>query len=183
MNNKDKSIKDDNDVLSEESLNGKEKDLEDSNDVKEAAEEKMETSSQVDLEPEETIYSGGFETFNKDVHLFEKFHSLDWKGKLFLLDKFKDDRLVTFVHSLIYNEAPEILPKDIYKKIKRRIASRILSTNKEKWWTVSAFYSECDEIRENEDKMFSFKTVDEKLKFLDGINDYVMNLEQKYLDA
>ena len=33
----------------------------------------METSSQVDLEPEETIYSGGFETFNKDVHLFEKF--------------------------------------------------------------------------------------------------------------
>tara|TARA_B100000035_G_scaffold256314_1_gene226160 strand:- start:831 stop:2279 length:1449 start_codon:yes stop_codon:yes gene_type:complete len=153
------------------------------NILKEAAEEKMETSSQVDLEPEETIYSGGFETFNKDVHLFEKFHSLDWKGKLFLLDKFKDDRLVTFGHSLIYNEAPEILPKDIYKKIKRRIASRILSTNKEKWWTVSAFYSECDEIRENEDKMFSFKTVDEKLKFLDGINDYVMNLEQKYLDA
>ena len=58
-----------------------------------------------------------------------------------------------------------------------------LNTNKEKLWTVSAFYSECDEIRENEDKMFSFKTVDEKLKFLDGINDYVMNLEQKYSDA
>ena len=35
----------------------------------------------------------------------------------------------------------------------------------------------------NEDKMFSFKTVDEKLKFLDGINEYVMNLEQKYSDA
>ncbi len=74
-------------------------------------------------------------------------------------------------------------PFVIDKKIKRRIASRILSTNKEKWWTVSAFYSECDEIRENTDKMFSFKTVDEKLKFLDGINDYVMNLEQKYSDA
>ena len=100
-----------------------------------------------------------------------------------MLDKFKDDRLVTFGHNLIYNEAPEILPKDIHRKIKRRIASRILSTNKEKWWTVSAFYSECDEIRENEDKMFSFKTADEKLKFLDGINDYVMNLEQKYSDA
>ena len=26
--------------------------------------------------------------------------------------------------------------------------------------------------------MFSFKTVDEKLKFLDGINDYVMNLSK-----
>jgi hypothetical protein len=73
----------------------------------------------------------------------------------------------------------KFLPKEIHTKIKRRIASRILSTNKEKWWTVSAFYSECDEIRENDDKIFSFKTVDEKLKFLDGINDYVMNLEQK----
>ena len=118
------------------------------------------------------------DTFNKDVPLFEKFHSSEWKDRLTLLDKFKDDRLVTFGHSLIFNEAPEILPKDIYKKIKRRIASRILSTNKEKWWTVSAFYSECDEIRENEDKMFSFKSVDEKLKFLDGINDYVMNLQK-----
>ncbi len=153
------------------------------NILREAAEEKMETASQEDAEPEETIYSGGFDTFNKDVPLFEKFHSSDWKERLALLDKFKDDRLVTFGLSLIYNEAPEILPKDIYIKIKRRIATRILSTNKEKWWTVSAFYSECDEIRENEDKMFSFKTVDEKLKFLDGINDYVMNLEQKYLDV
>ena len=108
------------------------------NILKEAAEEKMETSSQVDLEPEETIYSGGFDTFNKDVPLFQKFHESDWKGKFAMLDKFKDDRLVTFGHNLIYNEAPEILPKDIHRKIKRRIASRILSTNKEKWWTVSA---------------------------------------------
>ena len=152
------------------------------NILKEAAEEKMETSSQEDIEPEESIYSGGFVPA-KDEALFSKFHNSDWKEKLLLLDKFQDDRLVTFGHGLIFNEMPEILPKDIYKKIKRRIASRILSTNKEKWWTVSAFYAECDEIRENNDKMFSFKTVDEKLKFLDGINDYVMNLEQRYSDA
>ena len=154
------------------------------NILKEAAEEKMETASQEDAEPEETIYSGGFDTSIKMFLYLKNFTLFRMEGKIgTLLDKFKDDRLVTFGHSLIYNEAPEILPKDIYKKIKRRIASRILSTNKEKWWTVSAFYSECDEIRENEDKMFSFKTVDEKLKFLDGINDYVMNLEQKYSDA
>jgi len=152
------------------------------NILKEAAEEKMETASQEDIEPEESIYSGGFIPL-KDEALFPKFHSVDWKEKLAILDKFQDDRLITFGHNLIFNEAPEILPKDIYKKIKRRIASRILSTNKEKWWTVSAFYSECDEIRENENKMFSFKSVDEKLKFLDGINDYVMNLEQKYSDG
>ena len=152
------------------------------NILKEVADEKIETSSQEDIEPEESIYSGGF-TSAKDQALFPKFHTGDWKEKFALLDKFNDERLITFGHGLIFNEAPEILPKEIHKKIKRRIASRILSTNKEKWWTISAFYSECDEIRENEGKMFSFKTVDEKLKFLDGINDYVMNLEQKYSDA
>ena len=153
------------------------------NILREAAEEKMETSSQEDIEPEESIYSGGMDYLKKDGLLFQKFHQEDWKGKFAMINKFKDERMVTFAHSLIFNEAPEILPKEVHKKIKRRIASRILSTNKEKWWTVSAFYSECDEIRENEDKMFSFKTVDEKLKFLDGINEYVMNLEQKYSDA
>ena len=58
-----------------------------------------------------------------------------------------------------------------------------LSTNKEKWTTVNDFYVDCDNLREDDNKMFSFKTKDEKLKFLDGINDYVMNLELKYQDA
>ena len=94
------------------------------NILREAAEEKMETSSQEDIEPEESIYSGGF-TSAKDQALFPKFHTGDWKEKFALLDKFEDERLVTFGHGLIFNEAPEILPKEIHKKIKRRIASRI----------------------------------------------------------
>ena len=49
MNKKDKSIKDDNDVLSEESLNGKEKDLENSNDVKEEADENIGTPTYEEL--------------------------------------------------------------------------------------------------------------------------------------
>ena len=153
------------------------------NILKETAEEKMETSSQVDLEPEETIYSGGFDSFNRDAPLFQKFHAGDWSEKLKILDKFKDDRLVTFGHQIIYNEAPEILPKEIYSKIKRKIASRILSTNKEKWTTIEDFHLDWINIYENDDKMFSFKTKDEKLKFLDGIKEYVDNLEQKYQDA
>ena len=147
----------------------------------ENAEEKIETSSQEDIEPEESIYNRF--TSNKDQTLFSKWHASDWKTKFSMLNKLEDDRLVTFGHNLIFNEAPEILPQDIYKKIKRKIASRILSTNKEKWWTVSAYYSECDDIRVNDEKMFSFKSKEEKLKFLDGINEYVMNLEKKYADA
>ena len=45
------------------------------NILKEAAEEKMETASQEDVEPEETIYSGGFDTFNKDVYVREPFYT------------------------------------------------------------------------------------------------------------
>ena len=49
MNEKDKSIKDDNDVLSEESLNGNEKDLENSNDVKEETDENIGTPTYEEL--------------------------------------------------------------------------------------------------------------------------------------
>ena len=49
MNKKDKSIKDDNDVLLEESLNGKEKDLENRNDVKEETDENIGTPTYEEL--------------------------------------------------------------------------------------------------------------------------------------
>ena len=49
MNKKDKSIKDDNDALSEESMNGKEKDLENSNDVKEETDENVGTPTYEEL--------------------------------------------------------------------------------------------------------------------------------------
>ena len=49
MNKKDKSIKDDNGVLSEESFNGKEKDLENNNDVKEETDENVGTPTYEEL--------------------------------------------------------------------------------------------------------------------------------------
>ena len=49
MNKKDKSIKDDNDVLSEEFLNGKEKDLENNNDVIEETDENVGTPTYEEL--------------------------------------------------------------------------------------------------------------------------------------
>ena len=151
------------------------------NILQENAEEKMQTQSQEDPEPEETIYTGFASP--KDKFLFTKWHEADWKDKLAMLDKFEDNRHAYFGSRILFNEAPEILPKDMYKKIKRKVAERILSTNKEKWTTVNDFYVDCDNLREDDNKMFSFKTKDEKLKFLDGINDYVMNLELKYQDS
>jgi exodeoxyribonuclease-1 len=83
--------------------------------------------------------------------------------------------LASLVKTIRYAQA-----RNLIKQIERKVASRILSTNKQKWWTVSAFYSELDEIRENESKMFSFKNTEEKLDFLEGINQYVMDLEKRY---
>ena len=94
-----------------------------------------------------------------------------------------NDRRFSFGQKLIFNEAPEILPKEMYKKIKRKIAERILSTNKEKWTTIEDFHLDWVNLYENDDKMFSFNNKDEKLKFLDGIKEYVDNLEQTYQDA
>jgi len=153
------------------------------NILREAAEEKAEFSSQEDLEPEETIYSGGLDYLKTDGYHFEKFHQADWPEKFRMLDKFKDDRMVSFGQKLIFNEAPEILPKEMHKKIKRKIAERILSTNKEKWTTIEDFHLDWINLYENDDKMFSFNNKDEKLKFLDGIKEYVDNLERIYQDA
>ena len=153
------------------------------NILRENAEEKMETATQEDPAPEETLYSGGFDKLNKDAFLFEEFHSASWKDKLGILSKFKDERLIGFGQQLIYNEAPEVLPKELHKKIKRKIAERILSTNNEKWTTIEDFHEDWRNIYENDDKMFAFKNKDEKLKFLDGIKEYVDNLEQIYLEA
>ena len=151
------------------------------NILKENAEEKMQVSSQEDLPAEESIYVRF--SPNKDQALFPKWHAANWPEKFAMLDKFEDDRLVSFGHQLIFNESPDVLPESIYKSIKQKVASRILSKNNERWWTVGAFYSELDEIRENDEKMFSFKSKDEKLNFLEGINDYVMQLEKKYESA
>ncbi len=148
--------------------------------LKELADEKKDTSSQLDIEPEESIYQGGF-TSNNDKILFSKFHDTDWRGKFSMLEKFEDKRMLYFGERLIFNEAPEILPDKIQKRIKNQIADKILSeTGKEKWWTISSARSEIDKLREDDSKMFSFKTKEEKLDFLKEIDRYYDFLQKKY---
>ena len=141
---------------------------------RETAEEKEQTKTQEDLLPEETLY----EKFipNRDTALFKTWHSSSWEDKLRLLDKFQDKRCSWFGQKIIYQEAPQILPPDLYKNIKSEIARRILSKNKEKWQTVNMAYDEIDYLRDQADKR------DDKieLKKLDEINDFIMSIEKKY---
>ncbi|SVD58227.1 uncharacterized protein METZ01_LOCUS411081, partial [marine metagenome] len=80
---------------------------------------------------------------------------------------------------IIYQEAPEALPKDMFKSIKREIAKRILSERHEKWWTVSTCFNEIDTLRDK----YTNENDQEKLKFLDELNDYVMSIQKKYENA
>ena len=145
--------------------------------LKETAEEKEQTSSQEEILAEESIYKKF--TSSKDTALFPKWHEASWKDKLILLDKFEDDRLIDFGKKIIFQESPETLPTSMYRQIKQKIAERILSDKKEKWWTCKEFYFECDNLREK----YTNNKDEKKLKFLDEINAYVEGIEKKYIDA
>ena len=142
--------------------------------LREIAEEKEQTKSQEDVLAEESIYKKF--TPNKDTNLFPTWHLASWKDKLKMLDKFQDDRLVGFGKKIIYQESPESLPGNILKEIQRDIAKRILSEEKEKWWTCKEFYFECDNLREK----YTNDKDEEKLKFLDQLNNFVMSIQKKY---
>jgi len=141
---------------------------------REIAEEKEQTKTQEDLLPEETLY----EKFipNKDTALFKIWHSSSWEDKLRMLDKFQDKRCSWFGQKIIYQEAPQILPPDLYKNIKSEIARRILSKNKEKWQTINMAYTEIDYLRDQA----SNRDDEVELKKLDEINEFIMSIEKKY---
>ncbi len=145
--------------------------------LRETAEDKAQFDSQVDLLAEETIYKKF--TPQKDTALFPKWHAASWKDKLILLDKFEDERMVSFGKKIIYQESPETLPTDMFKTIKRGIAERILSDEKEKWWTCKEFYFECDNLRDR----YTNDKDEKKLKFLDEINEFVEGIQKKYEQA
>ena len=142
--------------------------------LREIAEEKEQSKSQEDIYAEESIYTKF--TSNKDTSQFGAWHAASWKDKLSLLDKFEDKRLVGFGKKIIFQEAPEVLPPDIFKTIQRGIAKRILSEKREKWWTVSTCFTEIDTLREK----YSDQNDEEKLKFLDELNEYIMSVQKKY---
>jgi len=145
--------------------------------LRETAEDKAQFDSQVDLLAEETIYKKF--TPQKDTALFPKWHAASWKDKLILLDKFEDERMISFGKKIIYQESPETLPADMLKTIKRGIAERILSDEKEKWWTCKEFYFECDNLRNR----YTNEKDEKKLKFLDEINEFVEGIQRKYEQA
>ena len=140
------------------------------------AKEKM-SMDQTELLFEDTIYAGGFAS-EKDKAIMKKFHEVDWKGKVNLIDKFSEERFQYFAECLIYEESPDSLPKSIYNKIHRSFAQRLLSTNKEKWETTASFFNEVDNLREKK-----YKDDKEMLKILEEYNQHVIEIQTRFENA
>jgi exodeoxyribonuclease-1 len=138
-------------------------------------EEKQMFKSQVDIEPEDSLYFGGFPE-NSDKSKMLEFHKVDWEEKIYIANQFKDERYQHFAHRLIYEEAPQTLPKIEYEKIHKIIAKQILSTDNEKWNTIPKSYHQLDTLRDQ----YENKKDDEKLGFLEELDNFLQNLEKKY---
>jgi len=139
------------------------------------AKEKFELESQLDVYAEESIYKKFASA--QDSKIMPEFHKADWKDKFSVLQKFKDDRMQYFGKKILYEESPQSLPKEEYNAIHKEVASRILSTNEEKWNTIPRTYNEIDTLRNK------FKDDEDKLRSLDHINSYIEDMEKMYQKA
>ena len=136
---------------------------------------KQELNSQIDIYAEESICTKF--ALAEDNKIMPEFHKADWKDKFSVIQKFKDERMKYFGKKILYEENPQSLPKDDYNSFHKEIASRILSTNEEKWNTIPRTYNEIDTLRNK------FKDDREKLKALEDINSYIEELEKRYQKA
>ena len=139
------------------------------------ARERQELDSQMDVYPEESIYKKF--ALPEDNKLMPEFHKVDWKDKFSVVQRFKDDRMQYFGKKILYEESPQSLPKEEYNAVHKEVASRILSTNEEKWNTIPRTYNEIDTLRNK------FKDDKNKLKALEDINSYIEDMEKMYQKA
>ena len=145
--------------------------------LRDEVQDKVETQSQEDICEEESLYNFPPAEDNK---VLPGFHEIDWEKKLAYLQKFKDKRFHYFGKKLIYQEKPNLLPKEDYDEIHNTIIKRVLSTNDDKKWnTIPRTYKEIDDLRAK----FEKSKDKEKLKMLEDINVYVEELEKAYSRA
>ena len=113
----------------------------------------------------------------EDKNLMKIFHQFNWQDKIDVIDKFKEERFSRLAEKLIYEEKPEVLPESTLKKIKREIAERIFSTEKQNWTTLPEFYRQIDEKRSK------YENDEKKMKLLDEYDKFAQAIEKKYESA
>ena len=69
------------------------------------------------------------------------------------------------------------MPKSVYDEMHRHFAQRLTSLKDEKWETFDSFYLEVDNKREH------YKDDENKLKLLEGYDNYVQSMQKKFENA
>jgi exodeoxyribonuclease-1 len=139
----------------------------------EEANDKEALDSPIGILPEDTMYMYGFPN-DDEKKVMNEFHKVDWSEKLAVAQKFKDERYKYFAELYVYYENPTTLPESVYKKIHESITDKIQSTNEQKFQTIPNAMKEIDDARSK------YENDKEKLKILEEINTYILNMDKIY---
>jgi exodeoxyribonuclease-1 len=143
----------------------------------EIAREKKSTKEEKALSFEDRLVVGGFAS-EKDHILMEEFQDNDdWKKKNDIIKKLEDQRFKYFGKRLIYQNQPEVLSRDEYKKIHQDIAKKILSIEESNFTTIPMAENLIDNMR-NEKKITK-----EKLEYVNDIDVYISEIRKVYEKA
>ena len=113
--------------------------------VSDALDKRFEPSDVSELEVEEKIYSGFFES--TDRHLLDQFQEATWQDRAELIKSFKDDRLRQLGQRLLAFYAPELLSNDQKSRFTEFLQSRWKAIGKDvKWNTIDKVASDLSEI-------------------------------------
>ena len=142
--------------------------------IDEIAEERaLKTTSKEDErisnDPHNQLYSGGFLDENSsDNDIIKKFHTIEWDKRYEQILKIKDLRFKYFGERLIYQNEPEALPKEVYKRIHTDTAERVLRLEEKNFTTIPMAEHLIDSIRAEKDiskeKLDYMNEVDEMIK-------------------
>lgn len=131
--------------------------------------------SQEDVLAEESLYLGGFPSYN-DKLVMEDFHQSDWKNKYILSKKFDDKRFEYFAMKIIYEESPEHLSKNEFNVFHKNIGKHIMTTDNVNWFTIPKAYKQIDDLRNK----YTIEMDEEKIDFIEKINSYLLKMEKTF---
>jgi exodeoxyribonuclease-1 len=133
-----------------------------------------EDKSFVEDQTERTVEQRIFDGFpdNKDNYLMQDFQAAEWEKRYDIALKITDNRIQEFAKRLIYNEKPELLPKNELKKRDQDVASKLLTMDKVPWNTIPDAMKEIDDLRETEG--------DHDIEILQEIDEYIQELQEDH---
>ncbi len=77
---------------------------------------------------------------------------------------------------IIYEEAPENLPTEVFNKFHKQIGEQIMTLDDVPWFTIPKAYKQIDDLRNN----YSIEKNSERLNFVEEINIYIQKMEKVY---